>query len=503
MNSRIRLYLSVLATIALVAQVGPLAHAQEDSEAHLAQNVTSSSPANGESVALDSVAAFSPEGGNAIFDPNNAFAETFSYTGVDSENNALLGLQRPDPRDHPSESVVSPVDEGAPSPSPASTSASEPSPTSEPQPDPETSVASEPSESTSSQGSGSDGSASASESEPDDSGTGPESAEVDRCDVLENATGEDICAIIDGLPLPDECTILRHDQSIEGCIDAIGDVDLLEVITRVAFDDVYLETGTPGCGWAGFTAYNANLQPARGGQSYVVTATTEATASIPQRWQGNLDGSGRGVVYYCPPPGILMYPIKVTFTATVQGVSGVAVRTWVDNPNNCASCIVPGVLTEDQIDNAPDPLDPPVDLDGGHVPEWDVAAFNPYSPEGINVYWSSQVWTDGTVVDKLAARSRVQVYYGEWTRTFSWVNCPECVDVCTQCDRLQSTWHRTCNDIGLTAKGWYFLRTRVKGMIFEDGDSAKKFYNSSGQWVKCGAGVSVPPTAPPPGATGG
>ena len=135
MISRIRLYLCILLSIAVIAQIGPLQTARADDEAHLEQNVTSVSPANGESVAVDSVAGFSSQGGDAIFDPDNAFAEAFTYDGIDLEENTLLGLDRPTPRDHPAGSVVEAVDpETSPTPTASPSTAAAPSQTSTPTP---------------------------------------------------------------------------------------------------------------------------------------------------------------------------------------------------------------------------------------------------------------------------------------------------------------------------------------------------------------------------------
>ena len=129
MIHRARLHLCILATVALVAQVAPLPTALATDEVHLAQNVTDSSPAHGESVSLDSLDGFSPGGGEAIFDPGNAFAETSSYAGTDPGTNSLTGLDRPDPKGHPSGAVVQPTDASAPSPSPSSEPPPAPAPT--------------------------------------------------------------------------------------------------------------------------------------------------------------------------------------------------------------------------------------------------------------------------------------------------------------------------------------------------------------------------------------
>jgi hypothetical protein len=128
--TRVRVYLCIFGAVALVGQLTAVSAARADDEvAHLEQNVTSTSPANGDAVALDSVALFDADGGQANFDPDNAFEESFAYTGIDIEENLLLGLERPDPRGHPAGSEVVPVDPAtSPSPSPSTSPAPSPAP---------------------------------------------------------------------------------------------------------------------------------------------------------------------------------------------------------------------------------------------------------------------------------------------------------------------------------------------------------------------------------------
>ena len=70
---------------------------------------------------------------------------------------------------------------------------------------------------------------------------------------------------------------------------------------------------------------------------YITTATTALSLSSP--WvdgNGSTDGSGRGIIYYCPPPGVIGDPLEVTFTATVDAATAVAVRSWdPDGANTC------------------------------------------------------------------------------------------------------------------------------------------------------------------------
>lgn len=165
-----------------------------------------------------------------------------------------------------------------------------------------------------------------------------------------------------------------------------------------------------------------------------------------------------------------------------------SVSTSTSNTSNAAS----GVAGEDVIDNLPE-LGP--DLGGNKIPPYTVLAWNPYSPDGINVYFHGDVGTDGTIVDMLAIRMRLQVFEnGQWTSLYSWSNCPECVSECPLSRDCQYQGHKTCGGLGLYAKGWYLLRSRAKGMVREDSDYDHKFDNSTGQWVKC-AGVLPPLTS--------
>lgn len=124
----------------------------------------------------------------------------------------------------------------------------------------------------------------------------------------------------------------------------------------VTFDNVYLVGPTPGCGYAGFIATNATGGGVTGYPAYTVTATTAATTSTPQTWSGNVNSSGRASVYYCPPSGV---PVAVTFTATVQAATGVAVRQWDSSLCTDADCYpVPDPCGSTcNVVDIPDPID--------------------------------------------------------------------------------------------------------------------------------------------------
>jgi hypothetical protein len=117
-----------------------------------------------------------------------------------------------------------------------------------------------------------------------------------------------------------------------------------EVIARVEFDDLFfLPTPyEPGCGYAGFTAYTATGQRASQHQAYIATATTPGTISVPATWEGPLNDQGSAVLYFCGPPGVFIDPVEVTFTATVQGVTGTAVRAWTPRAPQEEKCDVVG-----------------------------------------------------------------------------------------------------------------------------------------------------------------
>jgi hypothetical protein len=336
LRGRIRVFLCVAAAVALVAQLGPIAQAQGETEAHLASDITSETPANGESLELDKVSPFDPAGGRAVIEPDTENQEEITYSGVDAEALLLLDVERLEPAAHPQGSEVSPLPSSSaspePSPSPQITSTSSPT-TDAPSPPPEQTDGGDEGSQGGSAEAAQDG---ASENEPtsDDNSEAP-AAEVTTCDVVRGLTGIDVCGLLDVRELceihPDFCDVGLLDPlpllcQVSGLFCSVPDP-----VTRVAFDNgIGIPSTTPsepGCGLAGFTAYKASGQRASG-RAYTATATTVATASVPKTYSGTLDGSGRAVLSYCPPNGIVTAPVEVTFTATVDGVTATATRSW-------------------------------------------------------------------------------------------------------------------------------------------------------------------------------
>lgn len=88
----------------------------EGSGSKLAEEVASHEVGDNAQVRLEDVAAFDPNGGDAIFEPGTSDEETFSYASVDSDTNRLIGLSRPSPADH----AVGTFVETVPSPTPES-----------------------------------------------------------------------------------------------------------------------------------------------------------------------------------------------------------------------------------------------------------------------------------------------------------------------------------------------------------------------------------------------
>ena len=133
---RIAVFMVVLCLVTGLLPADPSALAQE-SGSNLVQDVTSTDPADGGNLALESVGSFDPNGGEAVFEPGTADEETFTYGGVDGTQNLLVDVTRPAPRVHPVGSFVL----AGPSPQPA--------PSSEPSPSPSQEAASAPSSPTS------------------------------------------------------------------------------------------------------------------------------------------------------------------------------------------------------------------------------------------------------------------------------------------------------------------------------------------------------------------
>ncbi len=129
--------LTALALLATLFAAGQSAHVlaqdkpqQNEKGSYTLAEVTESSPAAGEALALEEVTSFRLAGGEAVLEPGTPNAETFTYVGVNTETNELTGVERPAPLAHPQGSWVEPV-EKQPSPSPS------PSPTDDPKPEPD------------------------------------------------------------------------------------------------------------------------------------------------------------------------------------------------------------------------------------------------------------------------------------------------------------------------------------------------------------------------------
>ena len=119
----------VLAFILLlgVLTASPRASAQAPGS-ELAEAVASDAAGDEAYVTLASVEAFPVDGGEAIFEPDSPYEETFTYANVDAESNRLVGLTRSAPLAHSAGAFVQ-----APEPAVPST----PPPTSSPTPSPD------------------------------------------------------------------------------------------------------------------------------------------------------------------------------------------------------------------------------------------------------------------------------------------------------------------------------------------------------------------------------
>jgi murein DD-endopeptidase MepM/ murein hydrolase activator NlpD len=104
--------------------------------AYLVHSVTESDPANGGRVVVDSVDAFDPSGGLAIFEPASADGEVFNYAGVNEKTSELTGIVRTAPGFHPNGSFVQAIENASPSPKPSESPSSRPKPRDKPSPKP-------------------------------------------------------------------------------------------------------------------------------------------------------------------------------------------------------------------------------------------------------------------------------------------------------------------------------------------------------------------------------
>jgi hypothetical protein len=315
-----------LCLVAIVILSGQLtAVARGTTEPRLTEALTQSEPADGGDIRVDTVEGLPTGPGEALVEPGTENEESFSYTDIGTDPPRFIGVTRPSPGDHAEGAIVRGSVE-TPSPSPSASGSSSPSPqsgTSQGDAQVQTVPTDEPDETTTSTAPDSETPSDATSGSTTDevspltsgnAGPQPDAARV-------SDAGEDASAI------PDPCTLVEEQTHSEVC-----NIALVTVVARVEFDDVYgLPAAPASCGWAGFNAYDADGDRVTNHPTYIATATTVASLSAPQTWQGTLDDSGRAVLYYCPPPTIVTGPVEVTFTATVQGVTGVAERTWAVN----------------------------------------------------------------------------------------------------------------------------------------------------------------------------
>ena len=150
----------------------------EDSGSQLVEEVAPHEVGDNAQVRLESVAAFDPAGGDAVFEPGTTNEETFSYDTIDADTDRLLGLSRPAPASHATGTFVEAV--AAPTPTPAASPSGEATGT-DPSADPST----DPPPATSD---GSEDSAGSTASEPagaEPSGAGQAGVIPDPCDIVD------------------------------------------------------------------------------------------------------------------------------------------------------------------------------------------------------------------------------------------------------------------------------------------------------------------------------
>lgn len=153
----------------------------------------------------------------------------------------------------------------------------------------------------------------------------------------------------------------------------------------VGVDDFWIDGPDPGCGYMGFYARSAAGTPVSGNPPYYVTATTMPSLSLPQSYVGRMDNNARGVVYYCPPSGLMIEPIEVTFTITVGAATWTAVRTW--DPDGTTAC-----------DLDPDcNLTPDTSPDCEGVPPGDCRAVDQSAPPGCYISPAAEAVPDAAL----------------------------------------------------------------------------------------------------------
>ena len=106
--------------------------------AYLVHSVTASEPSTGGRVVVDSVDAFEPNGGLAIFEPASSDREVFNYGGVNEKTSELTDVVRFAPQSHPNGSFVQAIRNATPSPRPSESPSTRPKPRDKPSPRPTT-----------------------------------------------------------------------------------------------------------------------------------------------------------------------------------------------------------------------------------------------------------------------------------------------------------------------------------------------------------------------------
>ena len=132
---RARTFVALTASLSMT--IGGVAVAQDtqaEASAHLLENATISAPADGGSLALDSLTSFDPTGGSAAISSGTADEEIISYSGIEEEKKLLVGVNRPDPSAHAAGDPVIPLSSPESAPSPQPSESTSPSPPSTPAP---------------------------------------------------------------------------------------------------------------------------------------------------------------------------------------------------------------------------------------------------------------------------------------------------------------------------------------------------------------------------------
>lgn len=135
----------LLVGITLVLQITGLVirDAAASEPAYTVEEITSETPADGGSLALTSVADFSPEGGVAVLEAGTSSEERISYTGVYVDANELVGVTRGSSIAHPAGApIMAYAPDPVPSPTPTTSPATDETSSGEPT-DSQSAIASE------------------------------------------------------------------------------------------------------------------------------------------------------------------------------------------------------------------------------------------------------------------------------------------------------------------------------------------------------------------------